>query len=396
MQLRRNLFVSTCIAAFLLFCADISVAQDHAGVRTIVIDPGHGGKDPGCVYGNVQEKNIALSVSLELGKMIKEQMPDVKVVYTRDKDVFIPLDRRGQIANDVKADLFISVHVNAVDGKAPSGALTLIMGKENEGRNLDMAMKENQVIAYEDDYTTKYKEYLSGSSEMFIIYSLQQYVNIEQSIVFANMVQNRFKASTPMPDKGIRRQKLLVLWYTTMPGVLVELGFINNEHDRKALVSQKGQKQMAQALFDAVKEYKRREESKAKPLQLEGGQPVPAVEKPAVRDVQPAPRAEKPARRQAASEMPKAGTSGVVYRVQILSASKKIAANSSELKEYRGKAHERQEGGRYRYYVGECGTYAEVLELQGKVRKSFKDAFAVAFRDGKPMAVSEARRLTDK
>lgn len=397
MGLGRILFVSTCAAVFLLSATAVSVAQNaDPGVRTVVIDAGHGGKDPGCVYGGAKEKDINLAVALLLGDMVGKELPGVRVVYTRDKDVYVDLDRRGKIANDAKADLFISIHVNATDKhvKPPSGALTLIMGRENEGSNLDMAMKENQVISFEDDYTTKYKDYLSGSSEMFIIYSLAQYVNIEQSIVFADMFQNNVKRNTPLPDKGIRRQKLLVLWYTTMPGVLVELGFLNNDTDRKVLTSAKGQRQMATAIFDALKEYKQRVESKAATGFADGGQlPAPANERPVVREAVPAVR-ETPARQTEAAAV--TGAAGVVYRVQILSSSKKIAAKSSELKSYRGKAHERHEGGRYRYYVGECRTYAEVLELQADVRKTFRDAFAVAFRDGKQITVPEARKLTDR
>lgn len=387
MKVRRNLFLSTCVAAILLYVPLHSSAQEaYQGVRTIVIDPGHGGKDPGCHYGNYKEKDITLSVALMLGDMIRSQMPGVKVVYTRDKDVAVALDRRGKVANDAKADLFVSIHVNATESnvKAPSGALTLVMGKENEGRNLDMAMKENQVISFEDDYSAKYKEYLSGSSEMFIIYSLYQYVNIEQSIRFANIAQSHFKRSTPMPDKGIRRQKLLVLWYTTMPGVLIELGFINNEHDRKALTSTKGQKQMAAAIFEAIKDYKSEVESSCTPMD----------------DITVAPT-DKPAGQPAGTKNPKTTASkakqknGVTYMVQILSTSKKIATNSRELKAYKGKATEKYSGGRYRYYVGECYSYDEVVELQREVRRSFPDAFTVAFRNGKQITVPEARKLTE-
>lgn len=376
MNLGRNLFVSTCIAALLLSANAVSVAQNIAenvapGVKTIVIDPGHGGKDPGCVYGGAKEKDINLAVALLLGDMIKEGLPGVRVVYTRERDVFVDLDRRGKIANEQHADLFISIHVNATESnvRPPSGALTLIMGEENEERNLDMAMRENQVISFEDDYTTKYGEYISGSTEMFIIYSVAQYVNIEQSIVFASMFQNNVKRNTPLPDKGIRRQKLLVLWYTTMPGALVELGFLNNDADRRVLTSAKGQKQMADAIFDAVKEYRQRVEGRAA-AGLAGV--VPA-------DVR----------------QDDAAAHGIVYRVQILSATKKIPKNSRELKSYRGKAHERRDGRRYRYYVGECTTYAGALALQAEVRKTFGDAFAVAFRGDEQISISEAREITD-
>ncbi|MCL2561874.1 MAG: N-acetylmuramoyl-L-alanine amidase [Rikenellaceae bacterium] len=383
------------MAVFLLLGGS-AAAQQHAGLRTIVIDPGHGGRDPGSMHGNVYEKDIALAVSLMLGRMIREQMPEINVVYTRTTDVFVPLAQRGRIANDAKADLFISVHVNAVRGTAPSGALTLIMGREHEERNLDMAMKENDVIAFEEDYTTTYREYLSGSSEMFIIYSLTQYVNIEQSIVFANMVQNRFKTSTPMPDRGIRRQPLLVLWHTTMPGVLVELGFINNDHDRRLLTSERGQRQMATAIMEAVREYKERIDERIAagfpPRVSQANEtPVAVVPTPQAPPVTVGPPP-------AVSPAPPRATVGapdVIYRVQILSALRRIASNSTEFKDYRGQTIERNDDGRYRYYVGERHTYGEAQELLEVVRRSFRDAFIVAFRGSTQITVSEARKLTE-
>ncbi|MDL2320531.1 N-acetylmuramoyl-L-alanine amidase [Alistipes sp. OttesenSCG-928-B03] len=387
---------------FLLFSGAICYGQTDGAVRTVVLDPGHGGKDPGAVFKGVYEKDINLAVALELGRMIRAEMPDVKVVYTRDKDVAVGLSERGQAANKAKADLFISIHVNAVDKGVtpPSGALTLVMGAsdKNTGKNLDMAMRENNVIMYEEDYTTTYKEYMSGSSEMFIIYSLMQYVNIEQSIVFADLVQRQFKSATAMPDKGIRRQELLVLWYTTMPGVLVELGFINHDNDRKYLTSAKGQKSMATAIFNALKEYKKDVEGRSKPLQVENGTATAGTPRQGASQQGATTGSTGVTQRQGtAAPVQSAGkSSGVVYRIQIRSALKKIPKNSAELKDYRGQAHETFDGNRYRYYVGECRTFAEVTELQARVRKVFPDAFAVAFDGDRQITIPEARRRTDR
>ncbi len=349
---------------FLLFITSASFAQ---GVRTVVIDPGHGGKDPGCVYGTIYEKDINLDVALLLGEMIKREMPDVKVVFTRTTDVKVALADRGKIANDAKADLFISIHVNATERNvnAPSGAMTLIMGKENEGSNLDMARKENDVISYEDDYTTTYKEYLSGSSEMFIIYSLMQYVNIDKSIHFGNSIQHNFKRETPLPDLGIRRQKLLVLWYTTMPGVLVELGFINNDSDRRTLTSPEGKNKMAAAILGGIREYR-------------GEKPLLAQQKPIIE--------EKPIAEELAEKIAKmpveeqsvpvsVPVSGEVFAIQILSTSRKVPQSAPEFKGVR--AEENYSGGRYRYFEGRYHSRAEAEKALPKVREKFKDAFIV-------------------
>ncbi len=349
----------SCRCFLLVLLLVLPLAAAGQGVRTVVIDPGHGGDQPGTVWGKIYEKDINLEVALILGQMMKEQMPEVNVLYTRTSDVRVDLAKRAKVANDAKADLFISIHVNATDKNVtpPSGALTLVMGKENEGGNLDMAMKENDAIFYEDDYTTTYKDYLSGSSEMFIIYSVMQYANIDKSIRFASAVQKHFKVSTPMPDLGIRRQKLLVLWHTTMPGVLIELGFLNNARDREVLTTTTGKRKMAAAILDGIREFGKGELSEVV---------IPATkttEETAVKQV------EKPAEKRAEKRSEKSGT----FAIQILSTTRKIPKGSSELKGY--KAVEKYKGGRYRYYIGPYATRAEAQAKLPEIRRSFKDAF---------------------
>lgn len=327
------------------------------GVRTVVIDPGHGGTDPGAVWGKTYEKDIVFDVAKMLGAMIGEQMPGVKVIYTRTTDVKVDVAKRAKIANDAEADLFVSIHVNATSAKeGPSGALTLVMGQDKEEGNLDMmALRENDVIFTEDNYETTYKEYLSGSNEMFIIYSMMQYANIDKSIRFASTVQRHFKKSTPMPDKGIIHHNALVLWHITMPGVLVELGFINNTHDRQALVTEAGKRKMAAAILEGIKEYS--EGSIAAAVM-----PTPAS-KTASKPV------EKPAEQPAAKRPAKEGK----FVIQILSTTRKVPKGSSEFKGY--KPTERYKGGRYRYYLGPYATRADAQAKLPDVRRSFKDAF---------------------
>ena len=324
-------------------------------VRTVVIDPGHGGTDPGAVWGKTYEKDIVLDVAKMLGQMMKEQMPGVNVIYTRTTDVKVDLTKRAKTANDADADLFVSVHVNATSAKeGPSGALTLVMGQDKEEKNLDMmATKENDVIFSEEDYETTYKEYLSGSNEMFILYSVLQYANIDKSIRFASMMQKQFKTSTPMPDKGINQHPALVLWYATMPGALVELGFINNAHDRGVLTSESGKRKVAAAILAAVAEYFGESISMAvKPAETTTGTPTvkPVEKKVEKRDVRDG-----------------------KFAIQILSTTRKVPKGSGELKGY--KPTEKYRGGRYRYYLGPYATRAEAqAELQA-VRRSFRDAF---------------------
>lgn len=340
-----------------------------------MIDPGHGGRDPGTTWGDYKEKDINLAVGLLLGEMIKENLPEVKVLYTRDRDVFIELADRGKMANNAGADLFISLHVNAVDrGRtAPSGALTLLMGTAHESRNLDVAMRENDVIVFEDDYSTKYQGYEPGSPESFIIFSLLQYAHTEQSMMLAEIMQKHYKQSTPMPDLGARQQPLLVLWQTTMPAVLTEMGFLPNEKDRATLTNKDGQKKIATALFNSFSEYKSRVEGKGSAIQLD------ATNTAVTERV-----AQQPARQ-----------ANVTYMIQVCSSTRQLGQNNATLRPYRGRLTEKKIGNLYKYFVGSCSTYSEALELQAEVRRTTSDAFMVAFDGDRQLSISDARRLTD-
>ncbi len=372
---------TTWLWLFLLCTPLLSYAQTApGGVKIIVLDPGHGGKDPGTHYKDFLEKDINLNVALMLGELITKNLPDVKVVYTRKTDVFVPLMTRGDIANKAGADLFLSIHVNAVNPgvQSPSGALTLVMGTKDADRNLTEAMRENDVITYEDDYSTKYEGYVPGSTESFIMFSLMQYANIDQSLSFANTIQKHYKISTPMPDKGIRQQPILVLWKTTMPSVLTELGFLSNATDRATLTTKSGQRKLATALFNAVSEYKANLEGRSTPIQLEN-----------------LPDATSDDASTGTEKSSVAQDNQVVYCVQVSSSPKRVSTNSTAFKSYRGKVTERRIGRYYKYYVGECATYQEASTLLKTVKKTFSDAFLVAFRGDKQIPLGEARKLTE-
>lgn len=367
--------------------------QSAGKVKTVVLDAGHGGKDPGTVHGKYYEKDVTLNVALSLGKMINENYPDVKVIYTRSTDVYVTLNDRGKIANNAAADLFISIHVDAIDGTSATatGATTYVMGLDKQNSNLDVAMRENDVIVMEEDYTTTYEGYIPGSSESFIIFSLMQYAYQEQSMDFAEIVQNHYTRSTPMRDRGARQAPYLVLWNTSMPSVLTELGYMSHSEDRAFLISQKGQQTMATALFNAFSEYKSKVEGRASTIFLTDGGNTTSTTAPATTT------ASKPATTTTATTTTKSADSGVQYYVQISTLTEKVATNSSRFGSWRSQVSVREFGPRtFKYYVGPVATYSEAVTLQANARKDFKDAFAVAFEGDKQLNLSEARKRTDK
>ncbi|MBR7128930.1 MAG: N-acetylmuramoyl-L-alanine amidase [Tidjanibacter sp.] len=229
----------------------------------MVLDAGHGGKDPGCSWGDKLEKNLNLNIVLTLGEMIEQAYPDVEVIYTRKDDRFIELHERGNIANRAGADLFISVHTDAVSNTEAHGSSTYIMGNDKSEKNLAVAQRENSVIVLEGDYEAKYEGYDPNSAESFIIFSLMQYAHAEQSMVFAEMVQKHYARTTKITDRGARQGPYLVLWRTAMPSVLTEVGFMTNKGDREYLHSKEGQAAVCKALFDAFSEYRTRCNTKA-------------------------------------------------------------------------------------------------------------------------------------
>ncbi|MCK7531584.1 MAG: N-acetylmuramoyl-L-alanine amidase [Marinilabiliales bacterium] len=222
----------------------------------VVIDAGHGGKDPGAVGAISREKSINLAVALKAGSYITENMKDVKVIYTRKDDTFIGLAERAEVANRNKADIFISIHSNAISDKRFTGAETYVLGQSMDDANLQVAMKENSVITFEQDYQTKYEGYDPNSVESFIIFSLMQNTYLKQSTEFATMIQNQFRDRVGRKDRGVRQAGFVVLWRTTMPSVLIELGFISNAEEEKYLNSAQGQDYLASAIFRAFRDYR--------------------------------------------------------------------------------------------------------------------------------------------
>lgn len=237
----------------------------HSKIKTIVIDAGHGGKDPGNIGTGrykATESDVVLDVSLKLGKYINEQFPDIKVIYTRKSDVFIGLNERAKIANDNDADLFISIHCNAFKKPESHGTETWIMGAHKSEENLQIAMKENSSILLEENYEAKYEGFDPNSVESYIILNLIQSNNIESSISLANLVQKQFKNRVQRVDRGVKQAGFVVISKTTMPAILIEIGFLTNQEEEDFLNSDKGKDYMASAIFRAFKEYKALHEPK--------------------------------------------------------------------------------------------------------------------------------------
>ncbi|WP_375559296.1 N-acetylmuramoyl-L-alanine amidase [Bernardetia sp. OM2101] len=222
---------------------------------TVVIDAGHGGKDPGCSGSKTKEKDVALAVALKVGNYIKENMKDVKVVYTRDSDVFVELDERTAIANRNKADLFISVHCNAAKNKAVLGAETYTIGMHKTDGNLDVAMRENAVILKEENHKEKY-QFDPYSIISYIKMSNFQSANQTKSIDFATKVQKQFEERVNRENRGVKQSGFLVLWKTAMPAALIEIGFLTNTKEEGYLKTDNGQTYIASGIYRAFKEYK--------------------------------------------------------------------------------------------------------------------------------------------
>ena len=229
----------------------------NAFAFTLVIDPGHGGKDSGALGRNSKEKDINLAVALAFGEMVKANCPDVKIIYTRKTDVFVELSERAEIANKAKADLFVSIHTNSLPkGRISRGTETYTLGMHKAAENLEVAKRENSVIAMESNYKTQYEGFDPSSSESYIIFEFMQDQNMEKSVEFARNVQREFASTAGRKNKGVYQAGFLVLRETSMPSALIELGYISTPDEEKFLRSSNGQKALARSIYKGFKAYK--------------------------------------------------------------------------------------------------------------------------------------------
>lgn len=337
----------------------------------VVIDAGHGGKDPGAEGRNSKEKDISLAIALKTGKYISELLDDVKVIYTREDDEFVELYKRAEIANKAKADLFISIHCNGFSDIRIKGSETFVMGIHKDQGNLEVAMKENSVITLEEDYTTRYQGYDPNSSESFIIFSLMQNIYLEQSLNFANYIQDQFRDRVGLGDRGVKQAGLLVLWQTTMPSVLVETGFITNAQNERFLMSSQGQDYIASAIFRAFRDYKSYIDHKSDfSTSTDSGNTD-------------------------SQEMISAGSDDILFMVQLITSSEKINELPDKISDT-GDITEIISGKYYKYASGKFSTYSEALTRRRELEDKFPDAFVIALKDMKIIPLQEAIEQTGR
>lgn len=375
---REHNFLSTFnfyIALFILslFPAKAIKSQHLSAysVSKIVIDAGHGGKDPGTVGKISKEKNITLSIAKRVGELINQNLPDIKVVYTRSDDTFIPLDERSRIANREGADLFISIHCNAAPNKNVTGTETYVMGLHRSNENLDVAMRENAVITYEDEYHERYEGYDPNSAESFIIFTMLQNAFLEQSLDFAAILQGDLKERAKRPDRGVKQAGFLVLWKTSMPSILVEVGYLSNPREEEFLNSNEGQELIASSIYRAIKTYKQKVDAIVESNQKTLG-----------------PDSSKPENTK--SGLPTiANANTIEFKVQIASSQTPINSKRARFNDM-GKVDTLLVNGIYKYLVGGSQSYPEALEYCKIVKQKFPDAFVVAIENGEIIPIKKA------
>mgnify|MGYP001753817218 FL=1 len=381
MKLNRSYILYICICLWLLF---LPLCTSHLWGKdfVVVIDAGHGGHDPGAIGKISKEKNINLNVALKVGNLIKNNCDDVKVIYTRSKDVFIPLDRRAEIANNAKADLFISIHTNALaNNRTAKGASTWTLGLAKSDANLEVAKRENSVILYESDYQTRYAGFNPNSAESYIIFEFMQDKYMEQSVHLASLMQKQFRHTCKRLDRGVHQAGFLVLKASAMPSILIELGFISTPEEERYLNSETGATTMAKGIYHAFLNYKREHE-----IRLTGVSKTVIPTEQKEQDIEK--ENDRPVTVQKVAESA-TNDNEITFKIQILTSSKPLAKNDKRLKGLKGVDYYIEKD-IYKYTYGASGDYNKVLRTKRTITAKFKDAFIIAFRDGEKMNVNEA------
>ena len=355
------------------------MALTHVSAKdfTVVIDAGHGGKDPGAISGckKIYEKDITLKVALAVGEDIKKKYPEVKVIYTRQTDKFVGLNDRARMANKANADLFISIHTNAAKNRTAKGAETYTLGIEEERteRSLEIAKRENGVILLEDNHEKTYANFNPNSPESYIIFEYMQSEHVKESIHIAQYVQENLSDEAQRLDRGVRQAGFLVLSATSMPSILVELGYISNAEEAKYLASASGQKKMSNCISQAFDKYYIDLRKKNA-----GTNTTPQIQATEVSTPKNTEHNEEP-----------------VFKIQFLTTSKllpqgdKVFMGLNPVEHYLDK-------GMYKYTYGNTTDYNEIVRLKHKVNEKFKDAFIVAFIKEERIETQQAIALFKK
>lgn len=365
-----NIFNRILLFLCILACSYPVIGNTINDRFIVVIDPGHGGNDPGAIGTRGKEKNINLNVARKLGRLIEDNCNDTKVVYTRKSDIFVPLHRRAEIANNAKANLFISIHTNAVAKKNSyvKGTETYTLGLHRTEENLEVAKKENSVILIEDDYKQRYAGFNPNSSESYIIFEFMQDKNMSQSVNFATLIQQNFKSYNRI-DKGVHQAGFLVLRETSMPSVLIELGYISNPSEETYLLSDKGTTDLANAIYRAFINYKGNS-SKIKPTTVTSN----------TRQEITTPKEEEETKE----------TSKIKFKIQILASDRVLPQNSKQFKGLKPVSWYK-ENGLIKYTYAEDEDYNKILKIKRKiVDPKFKDAFIIAFKNDTKININKA------
>jgi N-acetylmuramoyl-L-alanine amidase len=355
------------LAYILIITTDPIPAINNDKIWVIVIDPGHGGKDPGALGSMSREKDINLAVALKTGEYIEQNIKNAKVIYTRKDDSTVDLMERPKIANKHNADLFISIHANWAKSKSVMGAETYIMGHAKDQANLEVAMKENEVILLEDDYSTKYEGFDPKSPESYIMFTLMQKVFQEQSTDLASKIQTQFRERVARNDRDVKQAGFWVLFTTTMPSVLIETGFITNPDEEKFLNSQQGQDYLASAIFRACRDYINEIDSKTG---TSFGSPDPVV-KPDSSQPSLSPGEE------------------IIFMVQITSSLSKTELRPENFNGLRDVVEIPVED-RFKYATGSFSDYADAVGYRKKIEADYPGAFVIAVKNNKILPLPQA------
>lgn len=405
--------ISLFLIMFCLFALASVSAKDKF---TVVIDPGHGGKDVGAVGAISNEKSINLNIALALGNLIERNLSDVRVIYTRKTDVFISLKGRAEIANRAKADLFISVHTNSVPPTKtpPQGFQVYTLGMHRAKDNLDVAMRENSVISLEKGYEKTYQGFDPNSSESYIMFEILQSANMEKSVELARLIQRSVCSKANRNDKGVHQAGFLVLRETSMPSCLIELGFITSNEEEQFLNSSRGIDLMARGIYEAFVEYKNIYDGKVTipyrpstknqlPIENVLGRlsnntktPAEQVEMPKRIKVVTQPRTTQAStvrsqrnRQERQTSLDEASASIPLFKIQIFAINRELSLDSELFKGYKNISFE-VDGSLHKYMIGANEDYYEILRLKEELKQEFPEAFIVAFKNGQRMNTGEA------
>lgn len=375
--------ITLLLVAFLFLAAGMYAANKRF---TLVIDAGHGGHDAGALGAKSKEKNINLNVALAFGRYVERNMPDVRVIYTRTTDVFIPLHDRANIANKANADLFISVHTNALPaGKIARGFETYSLGMHRAKDNLDVAMRENSVISMEKGYQQTYQGFDPKSSESYIIFEFIQGKNMERSVEIARSIQNSVCQNANRPDKGVHQAGFLVLRETSMPSCLIELGFITTPDEENLLNDESRIDDIAKAIYEGFAKYKNKYDKRVTipyRSQASEGNDIPSIVPDSYK------RTVAPVKKQTPASVK---SDAPIFKVQILVSGRVLRKGDAHFK---GEENydSYQEGGMVKYTIGASANYNEIYQLRKSLLDKFPEAFIIAFKNGKKYDVNQAIR----